>query len=624
MPVKYRPEIDGLRAVAVLPVIMFHSGMQGFEGGFVGVDIFFVISGFLITTIILNDIDSGHFDLVSFYERRARRILPALFLVTFLCIPTAWILMDSGQIADFSQSLLGVSLFVSNIVFWLESGYFSAAAEEKPLLHTWSLAVEEQFYLFFPLLLLLGWRFGKSSVYWSISVVMIVSFALSEWSWRNYPSANFYLLPTRTWELLAGSLAALSINYSGVRKNNLLSIFGGGLILFAFATYDEGIPFPSRYTLAPVIGVVLLLQFAHPSTLIGRLLSLKPLVGMGLISYSAYLWHQPLFAFGRLNSHGAPPPIQMLALALISIALATASWRYVENIFRDRTIISSKNIFLFSAAGMALLFCIGASLPSMHAIKNSESLVSAFTIEEEKKRRFQSKRQICREKTWANCNSVEADKLNVLIIGDSHSADALTAIITAIKGQENQVSFSTSELGGCNAMPNSRKRLSSRWPNRVECINLNEKERYNVDFLKQYDVLALNFLISEHWGVADLITYLQFLEENHSGQILVFGGSFAFSEELPSYLNKERTLENIREIQVYNPSVDDQQLAAKEFSDVFFFSKYDAFCPDDKCRFISHDGFLMTYDKHHLSVKFAEILGKTYEKQIRGALNLQM
>ena len=292
---KYRAEIDGLRALAVLPVILFHAGFELFSGGFVGVDVFFVISGYLITTILIEDIENKRFSIINFYERRARRILPALFFVMLVCIPFAWMWMLPSQMKDFSQSLFAVSLFASNILFWRESGYFAPAAEEMPLLHTWSLAVEEQYYVLFPIFLILAWRFGKSRVFWMIVVMAAFSLLLSEWGWRNKPTANFYLAPTRAWELFAGSIAAFIVQKQGVQKNNFLSLIGLAAIIFSIFFYNETTPFPSVYALVPVLGVVLLVLYADQETYVAKLLSTKGIVAIVLVSYSAYLWHQPLF-----------------------------------------------------------------------------------------------------------------------------------------------------------------------------------------------------------------------------------------------------------------------------------------------------------------------------------------
>ena len=248
----YRSEIDGLRAVAVAPVILFHAGFEMFSAGFVGVDVFFVISGYLITSIILNDRAQGTFSLLKFYERRARRILPALFFVMICCVPFAWLWMLPNQFKSFSQSLLAVPVFVSNVLFLFQSGYFAQASEEKPLLHTWSLAVEEQYYVLFPLFILLFWRIGRLRLAVLISVVAAVSLALAEWGWRNQPSANFYLAPTRAWELLAGSLCAFYLFGRDPKSSNALAVVGFGLIMFSVFAFSPATPFPSLYAVLPV------------------------------------------------------------------------------------------------------------------------------------------------------------------------------------------------------------------------------------------------------------------------------------------------------------------------------------------------------------------------------------
>jgi len=356
---KYRAEIDGLRALAVVPVILFHAGLELFSGGFVGVDVFFVISGYLITTILIEDIENKRLSIVNFYERRARRILPALFLVMTVCIPFAWLWMSPNQMKDFSQSLVAVSLFSSNILFWRESGYFDAAAEEKPLLHTWSLAVEEQYYVLFPIFLILAWRFGKNRVFWMIVVIAAISLLLSEWGWRNKATANFYLAPTRSWELFAGSIAAFIVQKQGVQKNNLLATLGLAAIIFSILFYDKNIPFPSVYTLMPVLGVVLLVLFAEKETIAAKLLGTKVFVGLGLISYSAYLWHQPLFAFARIRMETHPPLKWMLLLSVVSLFLAFFSWKYVETPFRKKNIFQKRKLFLISIFGILSLSIAG-------------------------------------------------------------------------------------------------------------------------------------------------------------------------------------------------------------------------------------------------------------------------
>lgn len=357
---KYRAEIDGLRALAVIPVILFHAGFDWISGGFVGVDIFFVISGYLITTILIEDIEKNRFSFSNFYERRARRILPALLLVILFTIMFAWVIMNPIDLRSFGNALIGVATFSSNIVFWKTEGYFSESSELNPLIHTWSLAVEEQYYVLFPVFLILCWRLGKNYVFWIVVALACLSLALSEWGWRNNTTANFYLAPTRAWELLAGSAAAFIIQKRGLKSNELLSSIGLLSIVFSLFFYDESIPFPSVYALLPVMGVVLLILFADKDTFSAKILSSKLFVGVGLISYSAYLWHQPLFAFTRIHLKVIDLPLYLsIIITLLTLALAYFSWKYVEGPFRNRSFLKTKTILLTSVVLLVSVGCMG-------------------------------------------------------------------------------------------------------------------------------------------------------------------------------------------------------------------------------------------------------------------------
>ena len=360
----YRPEIDGLRALAVVPVILFHAGIETFSGGYVGVDVFFVISGYLITTIIINEMDEGRFRLVNFYERRARRILPALFLVMIVCIPLAWMWLMPRDMKDFSQSLIAVAMFLSNVLFWDESGYFDTAAELKPLLHTWSLAVEEQYYILYPLFLILCWRIGRRSILAMLAVLFVLSLAAAHWNAYNDPAFAFYLLPTRGWELLIGVFAAFYLQKNAAPLSaygrQAGSAVGLGLILYAVFAFDSQTPFPGLYALAPTVGTVLIILLAVEGTFIKRLLSAKVIVGVGLISYSAYLWHHPLLAFARYRSETEPSFWLMMALCTLTFPLAYLTWRYVENPFRRRTVFSRERLFTVSGAFAVAFIAFGA------------------------------------------------------------------------------------------------------------------------------------------------------------------------------------------------------------------------------------------------------------------------
>lgn len=360
----HRREIDGLRALAVIPVILFHAGFEAFSGGFIGVDVFFVISGYLITIIIIDELESGKFSICNFYERRARRILPALFLVMAVCIPFAWLWLMPSDMKNFSESLITVSVFLSNIQFWLESGYFDTAVELKPLLHTWSLAVEEQFYLLFPLFLILTWTLGRK---WVVTILILIAAASligAHWGALNKPAATFFLLFTRSWELEIGSFIAF---YSSKRPlptynpilNELLSATGLLLIIYSIFIFSKATPFPSFYTLVPISGVALVILFAWPKTFTGTLLGSKALAGFGLISYSAYLWHQPLFAFARHRSLAEPSMFFFIMLSGSSLVLAYFSWRFVEQPFRQNSAINRAKVFYFAGAGSVAFIIFG-------------------------------------------------------------------------------------------------------------------------------------------------------------------------------------------------------------------------------------------------------------------------
>lgn len=334
MSLRYRPEIDGLRALAVVPVILFHAGFSLFSGGFIGVDVFFVVSGYLITSIILKDLEAGKFSFTGFYERRARRILPALFLVMLSCIPFAWTLMMPLERKDFAISMASVVFFASNIVFWLQSGYFDTAVELKPLLHTWSLAVEEQFYIIFPIALLFMWQFGRKTSVRLVSAAALVSLILCEFASRNHPNFNFFWAITRAWELMAGSLCAFAAVRPSKMRDEILSAIGLGLIVASIFWFDSSTRFPSAYALMPVGGTCFIILFANNSTLTARFLCVRILVGIGLISYSAYLWHQPILAFARIFTDAPVEGELAFFLACSSLAVAYPTWRYVERPFR--------------------------------------------------------------------------------------------------------------------------------------------------------------------------------------------------------------------------------------------------------------------------------------------------
>ena len=519
---KYRPEIDGLRALAVIPVILFHAGFQAFSGGFVGVDVFFVISGYLITTIIASELEQGSFSLIKFYERRARRILPALFFVMLVCIPFAWAWLLPTDMRDFSQSLVAVGTFTSNILFWRETGYFDEAAELKPLLHTWSLSVEEQFYAVFPLLLLLFWRFGKRKLIALLGFIFIVSLALAQWGVQNYPVPTYFLLPTRFWELLIGSFVAFYL--SKARSKNIDrfvcetgSWLGIVLMLYAFITFHQRMPFPGLSALIPTLGAALFIVFANQRTSVGQLFGNKILVWIGLISYSAYLWHQPLFAFARHRSllYHYQNQILLLFLAVLSFVLAYLSWRFVERPFRNKYNFTRLQIFRLALFGA--IFFIGFGLLGhlsngfVQYRKNSKesiNLVSRLAVN-------RGLRAYCDIEYPETINCKTSDAPEVLLWGDSyamHLAQGLQASKPDIQLVEKTVSVCGPFLG---IAPINAKYVRS-WAEK--CIETNDKV---FDFLQKstsIKYVVLSSPLTQYVGVGAKV--LQRNGEIVSGEVV--------------------------------------------------------------------------------------------------------
>lgn len=360
---KYRKDIDGLRSLAVLPVLFFHAGFSLFSGGYVGVDIFFVISGFLITQILLQELAEQRFSIVRFYQRRARRILPALCSVLLFTTLFAAFIIPPELFREYGQSLVSVGIFASNIFFYLETGYFGFAAEKMPLLHTWSLAVEEQFYIFVPPLLYLLYRAGLS-----VLGIVFVLLSLVSLGWSQYllhdqqQGSSFFLIMSRAWELFAGSLIAIyqldKRQVSPVKAQGS-SLLGLGMIIGSIFLYQSQTLFPGVSALLPVIGTFLIISFCRQGTWVYRLLALTPMVWIGLISYSLYLVHQPVFALSRFLTIAEPSGLVFTGLILLSIVLAYGNYRYVERPFRQPGRFSNKFILISAAIGCVLVVTVG-------------------------------------------------------------------------------------------------------------------------------------------------------------------------------------------------------------------------------------------------------------------------
>jgi peptidoglycan/LPS O-acetylase OafA/YrhL len=446
MKIKYRPEIDGLRALAVLSVVFFHAKITGgdlelFSGGYIGVDVFFVISGYLITSIILKGFREDNFSFGEFYERRVRRILPALFAVLITLVPVALFLLVPWQLIGFAKSILATLFFVSNIFFWSQSGYFAQNAAEMPLLHTWSLAIEEQFYILFPLSVFLIWKFFPKYLHLLLTMAVFISLYMAITTTPEQPDTSFFLLNSRLWELLCGAvLATLESEYGRAKYKLLSSIMpaiGLGLITYSVLFFSEQTPHPGYYTLIPVAGTMLFIWFCRSGELVTNFFSMRPVVFIGLISYSLYLWHYPIYAFLNainidLNNY------QSMLVIFFSFVLSISTYHLIEKPFRRKT-IALKQVFSYCiVSSIILITCSTVALTSDGGMGRYNPADLELVKTSPKQHGEYVNR---RASELLNRPFEDNDETKVLIIGDSYSYDLVNTIVETGMNSNIQLSL---------------------------------------------------------------------------------------------------------------------------------------------------------------------------------------
>jgi peptidoglycan/LPS O-acetylase OafA/YrhL len=491
MKLKYRPEIDGLRAIAVGAVILYHAqipilGHQLFKGGFIGVDIFFVISGYLITSIILKElITTGTFSFKHFYERRVRRILPVLLFVMLLSLPFAWMGMLPNNFIDFSKSILYSLGFSSNYYFdYTGQVYGDRGGLYKPFLHTWSLSVEEQFYILFPIILLITFKYFREYLIYILTFGFIISLGLAEWTSRNDLSASFYFLHTRIWELLAGSILAYFEIIKGYRNkykplNLILPTVGLILIGHSVLFFNTEILHPSFYTLSPIIGICLIIWFSNKDEPVTRILSTKLFVGIGLISYSLYLWHYPIFAFARIGEVAQFNIIKLLILISL-LVLSLVSYFFIEkparnNKFRFISVLKYICIAIFLTILFSIIIIGKQGKLNKLNIKIEKSIGSPLFESECKysSNNINFLRDVFFKKRFYNCKK-KFGKF-ILILGDSHSID----LFNSISKISNEKTFIVGlNRGACR--PNSKFDSNCHYSNALKFI---KKHKENIKFI---------------------------------------------------------------------------------------------------------------------------------------------
>jgi peptidoglycan/LPS O-acetylase OafA/YrhL len=478
----YRPDIDGLRALAVLPVIFFHAGFSC-PGGYVGVDVFFVISGYLITQIIERDLRAGRFSVWTFYQRRIRRIFPALFVMLAASIVAAYFALLPHELEAFGQSIIAASAFASNILFYRSAGYFAVNSELVPMLHTWTLSLEEQFYLGWPWLLALLSLPAVSRWKLPVSLAVLLGTLLLSAHWvSSNANAAYYLLPSRAWELALGAVLSFPVIASRAARMprwmaSTVSLLGIAMLVLTVAVYSKHTPFPGFAALLPCLGTALVIAAGESGPALGsRLLSWRPLVLIGMMSYSLYLWHWPVLVLGRMLANRSLVPWERGALVVLIFALSWLSLRYIETPFR-KVKVAPAQIRYWILGGMAtsgVFLALGAVLFLTKGLPSRGPDVSAFSREE---RAFQLSPCLVQGATPPPVDGCLlggpiADRTYAAVLwGDSHAAH-LARMLDEV-GRGTGVTLREMTKAGCPPLPGVRFLPIS--PDRVECPDFNDR-----------------------------------------------------------------------------------------------------------------------------------------------------
>ena len=607
---RHRKDIDGLRAIAVLSVVFFHLGFsERLGGGFVGVDVFFVISGYLITSILQAEVGLGRLNLAEFYNRRARRIFPALFLVHLFCLVASSILLFPDAARGVGLDVLRSLAFVSNLSFARASGYFDQSSKVAPLLHTWSLAVEEQFYIALPLILLVLSRVRPWVRFAILATLTLLSFLAAEKALGIDARGAFYFVQYRAWELLLGSLLALGA-VPPVRSRALaeaMGTLGLSLILWAIFRIDESTPFPGLWALPPCVGALMLLHSAtETETVVARLLSLAPLSWIGTISYSFYLWHWPLIALynARYPSLTTGARIAIFAGALFASAI---SYRYVERPFRAKPYRrSARASLLLAGAAMTSLAMLAIGIPAAAARLRPPEEMAGVALKYLKYLADTGPRTCFLHSGFSDthlfqkdvCLKVIPGRRNVLIVGDSHAAH----FVPAFKARYPSYSFLQATISGCQAVHGGA--VGSRCRSLLDDVFEQFLPHHHIDTI----VLAGRW---PRWALPQLQKTIVYLKPIVS-RVVVLGPVVEYDQPFPELLAQSIISKNpglpathlIAE-QRKNDRYFAQQLAA---SGAGYFSVYDATCPADECTQWAAPGVPMQYDAHHLTLEGAELV----------------
>lgn len=611
--VQYRADIDGLRAIAVLSVVAYHAGIGAVGGGFVGVDIFFVISGYLITSIVLQEASEGRFSLIDFYERRVRRLLPALVAMLAATFSLASLLALPSELDQLGRTMLATLFFSSNVYFWEHSDYFDAPAENQLLLHTWSLAIEEQFYLVVPLVIAALARRSRSSLQVTFVGGTMLSLALCIWLTPLAPSASFYLLPTRAWELLLGALVAIGLFPKltlPIVREAAATI--GLLMIGAAVVLIDSDNFPGAKTLVPTVGTALIIGAGLSGpTLVSKLLSLRPLVFVGLISYSLYLWHWPVMVFQRTDAWLVADGTRAAAATItVSLLLAVLSWRFVEQPFRSRSRLPRPRLFRMAAIGGAGIACAAfaavgtGGLP--HRLSPQARSVAAVLAydpaEQYRTGRCMISSGYSAADFEASCLRLSGTKPNYLLIGDSFAAHLWYGLDRVLSG----ANVMQATASGCRPFVHAD---AAAWST---CRKVMDRAFQNPNLLAGVDKL----LIAARWHEADLPHLARTLDwaRVRGIDVVLFGPMVEYERPVPRILAATggRRLDLDAQRRVSLAKLDKRLASLAADNGAQYLSLWSTMCRQPGCMAYDEAGQPLQFDYGHLtadgSVKLVQLL----------------
>lgn len=626
--IAYRADIDGLRAIAIISVVIYHALPGTFTGGFVGVDVFFVISGFLISSILLKNLDRGEFSFADFYVSRTRRLLPALITVLLATYVAGWFLLMPKEFSQLGVQIAGGATFLQNFVLWRQDGYFDTASEMKPLMHLWSLGIEEQFYLLYPVLLWFSVK--RNACFRAILTFALISFMLNVWLIQSHPVEAFFLPHTRFWELLVGGVLAYSMHRHNAFWQRVPNYFSEaattlGLILIASSAvlFDNHLAFPGWWAVVPVAGALLLLASGNSSRLGQAVLANRAFVYVGLISYPLYLWHWPLLSFGKMLDPGITPEARIL-LALASVLLAAITYHLIEKNFRSfvrpRVAVPVLGCMLAIAGAIGVQAVASQGVPSR--LPEAQQAVATYTYSYEGDARYpecwlteKDEGSAFARKCYETLEGGNGQ--SVIVWGDSYAARLYPGVLAALG---NRYTIAQTTRNSCPPLLNSQYDA---------CKASND---FTLSLIKRYpEAAVVMFAVwdqySQDWAKASperdaLIQTIRSVKDSGAKKLILVGPAPRWPENLPTLVLKtwkngslaESTPQRLRT--PLSPMIRAIDAALRDISvseGVTYVSAFDALCNEEGCLVRTNDDpvSFTTWDIGHLTTEGATTVARS-------------